>query len=77
MARDFQSARLAEILAADQARRAEVEAEIARKEVVLSREMAKLARINAENEALDAELTEAKRQAAAAETPEPDAEPEG
>jgi hypothetical protein len=66
MARDSQSARLAEILAADQARRAQVEAEIVRKEAVLMREMAKLARINAENDALDAALTEAKRQAEAA-----------
>jgi hypothetical protein len=63
MVHDLNEARLAEILAADRDRRAEVEAEIARKEGVLLREMAKLARLNAENDALDDELVQARREA--------------
>lgn len=56
--------RLAEILSVDQARRAVAEAEIARKEAILLAEMARLARMKADADALEAELEQARREAA-------------
>lgn len=66
MSRDDHRKELADLLAADQEKRRIAEAEIIRKEQRLLDEMAKLARINAENDALDAELVEARKAASVA-----------
>lgn len=63
MARDDHRKELADLLASDQEKRRIAEAEITRKEQRLLTETAKLARINAENDALDAELGEARKAA--------------
>jgi hypothetical protein len=52
--------RMAELYAADKARRAEAEPEIARKEAALAREQARLARLQVEAQALEGELEQAR-----------------
>lgn len=60
MAREDHRKELADLLAADREKRRVAEAEILRKERLLLAETAKLARLNAENDELDAELAEAR-----------------
>jgi hypothetical protein len=60
MAREDHRKELADLLAADREKRRIAEAEILRKERLLLAEAAKLARLNAENDELDAELAEAR-----------------